>query len=89
MTKLAGECSSWAIHKLGVLGACVCRKYWEEESGKKGDRLDVESMIGTGAGTEHEMLLKRAKVLYGTLFGATKEVARWLLALARLSSDHV
>ena len=58
MTKLAGECSSWAIHKLGVLGACVCRKYWEEESGKKGDRLDVESMIGTGAGTEHEMLLE-------------------------------
>jgi hypothetical protein len=44
------------------------RKYWEEESGKKGDRFDVEKMIGAGPGTEHAMLLKRAEVLFGTLF---------------------
>ena len=40
---------------MALLCDCVRGQYWEEESGKKGDRFRVESMIGTGAAMEHEM----------------------------------
>ena len=45
------------------------RKYWDEQSGKLGDKFDVESMVGVHAGAQHDMLLKRAEVLHNTLFG--------------------
>ena len=53
---------------------CTPRKYWEEESGKKGDRFSVEDMVGTHAGSDHEMLVKRSIVMYDTLFGNSKPV---------------
>ena len=49
------------------------RKHWEEESGKKGDRFDIEVVVGQ-RGAEHDMLMKRAVVLYTTLFGSGKGV---------------
>ena len=56
-----------------VLINCLdVRKHWEDDSGKKGDRFTVESMIGTGPGTDHDMLLKRATVVYDTLFWKSK-----------------
>ena len=47
---------------------CVRRKHWASESGKKGDRFDVEAKIGMGPEAEHEMLLSRAQTLYEQLF---------------------
>ena len=61
------------MHVSDALIVCFAvRKHWEDESGKKGDRFTVESMIGTGPGTDHDLLLKRATVLYDTLFWKTK-----------------
>ncbi len=62
----------------------LVRKYWEEESGKKGDKFDVEGMVGTHWGTEHEMLLKRAHVLYDMLFANGKGVSAVPLLLTVL-----
>ena len=45
---------------------CVCppdRKYWQEQSGKLGNRFDIEAVVGS-RGAEHAMLLDRAKDLY-------------------------
>ena len=55
------------------------RKFWEEESGKKGDRFCVERVVGT-RGSEHDMLLNRANVLYDTLFESGKAVSCAILA---------
>ena len=56
-------------HVSDVLCMCVAaRKHWEDESGKKGDRFTVEDVVGK----DHEMLLKRATVLYDTLFWKAK-----------------
>ena len=46
----------------------VGRKYWESESGKRGDSFTVEAMIGTGAGTEYEVLIQDAKDLWDAFF---------------------
>ena len=64
----------------------VTRKYWEEESGKKGNKFEVESMVSAGPGSEHEILLKKAQALYDTLFwktGAPCEVAQLYFILRR------
>ena len=87
-----GAASKGQMPILAVLFDEVTRKYWEEESGKKGDRFDVESMVGTGHGSEHEMLLKRAQVLYDTLFwktGAPREVAQMYFMLCDVSDPIV
>ena len=66
------------------------RKFWEEESGKKGDRFDLEAVVGA-RGSDHDMLLKRAVVIYDTLFGnSNKGVGfylgeRWYLPMCYLS----
>ena len=39
------------------------RKYWQEQSGKLGNRFDIEAVVGS-RGAEHSMLLDRAKDLY-------------------------
>lgn len=60
---------------------CVChcaRKYWEAESGKKGDRFDVEAMIGASGSAHHEMMLSRAVNLYESLFDNNKWVTQAL-----------
>ena len=49
------------------------RLFWEEESGKKGDRFNVNNMVGTGREAQHEMLLRRAQVLYSKLFGKPEQ----------------
>ena len=46
----------------------VGRKYWESESGKRGDSFNVEAMIGMGAGTEYEVLIQDAKDLWDAFF---------------------
>lgn len=46
----------------------VGRKYWESESGKRGDSFTVEAMIGMGAGTEYEVLIQDAKDLWDAFF---------------------
>ena len=70
--KSAGVCRT-SVHVNGVLSVCCgVRKHWEDESGKKGDRFTVENMVGTGPGTDHEMLIKRATVVYDTLFWKSK-----------------
>jgi hypothetical protein len=50
--------------RIGVFDA---RKHWESESGKMGDHFDVESMIGSGAGSSYEMLVGEAKDLWDAL----------------------
>ena len=40
-----------------------CRKHWQEQSGKLGNRFDLEAAVGS-RGTDHHMLLDRAKDLY-------------------------
>ena len=70
--KSAGVCLT-SVHVHEVLSVCFdVRKHWEDESGKKGDRFTVENMVGTGPGTDHEMLIKRATVVYDTLFWKPK-----------------
>ena len=49
------------------------RLFWEEESGKKGDRFNVNNMVGTGHEAQHELLLRRAQVLYTKLFGKSEQ----------------
>ena len=56
-----------------VCGGCCIRKHWEEESGKKGDRFDLEAAVGA-RGSDHDMLLKRAENLYESLFSNEKGV---------------
>ena len=56
----------WWLKKWILL--VLCRKHWEAESGKKGDAFVVQSMIGTGEGTDHLWLKEQALVLYDTLF---------------------
>ena len=70
--KSAGVCMT-SVPATAVPIACLdVRKHWQAESGKKGDRFTVENVIGTGPGTDHDMLLKRATILYDTLFGKSK-----------------
>ena len=45
---------------LGVIYDEITRKHWQEQSGKLGDRFDLEAVVGT-RGSEHAMLLERAK----------------------------
>lgn len=86
--KLAGQRRTVVYNAMAGLHGFPCRKYWEEESGKKGDSFDVESVIGHGA--EHAMLRERAEVLYDTLFGAPRvEVARWWLPEGAVSCECV
>lgn len=66
VTRLLTVC----VHVGDALRMCVAsRKHWEDESGKKGDRFTVEDAVGK----DQEMLLKRATVLYDTLFWKAKE----------------
>ena len=44
-----------------VLRSCFGRKYWESESGKMGEKVDVESMIDSGVGSNYETLVADAK----------------------------
>jgi len=67
----ASATGQWSI--LGVLFDEVSRLFWEEESGKKGDRFNVNTMVGTGHEAQHEMLLRRAEALYAKLFGRAKQ----------------
>ena len=65
VTRLLTVC----VHVSVALRICVAsRKHWEDESGKKGDRFTVEDVVGK----DQDMLLKRATVLYDTLFWKAK-----------------
>ena len=64
----------------------ICRKNWESESGKKGDLFDVESMVGTGAGTDYEVLLTDAKKSLWDTFFAPKVPPRISTSAWALSS---
>ena len=63
------RCVTDCVHDSDVLSMCCdARKHWEDDSGKKGDRFTVEDMVGK----DHEMLFKRATVMYDTLFWKVK-----------------
>ena len=65
--------SSGRNRSLGVIFDEVARKHWQEQSGKLGDRFDLEAIVGT-RGSDHTMLLERAK----DLFDAGKHKAQTL-----------
>ena len=80
--KSAGAAVCIVISHVSVV--CVChlvRKYWEAEYGKKGDRFDVEAMVGAHGSAQHKMMLSRAVNLYESLFDNSKGVTQilWLL----------
>ena len=68
--------SSGRNRSLGVIFDEVARKHWQEQSGKLGDRFNLEAIVGT-RGSDHTMLLERAK----DLFDAGKHKARMLAHL--------
>ena len=70
--RYAFMCAVIAVSPLCVMLLC-CRKHWEEESGKKGDRFNVEDVMGN-RGADHDMLLKRASVITESVFGSGKGV---------------
>ena len=65
--------SSGRNRSLGVIFDEVARKHWQEQSGKLGDRFNLEAIVGT-RGSDHTMLLERAK----DLFDAGKHKAQTL-----------
>ena len=52
--------STGCNRSLGVTYDEITRKHSQEQSGKLGDRFDLEAVVGT-RGSEHAMLLERAK----------------------------
>ena len=61
VSKVARQAESTGRNRsLGVIYDEITRKHWQEQSGKLGDRFDLEAVVGT-RGSEHAMLLERAK----------------------------